>query len=98
MHGRIQRKLIRVKTPSFMDQLRLKEVHVGRDMPVINRLHAGPELRLDGIWVYLDVTFRGSFVMTIETKLKLGATGEEGVTMKAVGEPMSLHTSRCVRV
>ena len=76
--GRIQRKLIRVKTPSFMEQLQLTDVELGNDMPVINFLRDGPKLDLNGIWVYLDVTYQGSFIMTIETKLKLGAKGEVG--------------------
>ncbi len=74
---RIQRKLIRVKTPSFMEKLRLTDVKLGKDMPMINHIHDGPKLDLDGVWVYLDVTYRGSFVMTIETKLKLGARARE---------------------
>lgn len=98
VHSRIQRKLIRVKTPSFMEQLSLTDVKVGSTMPVINHLHAGPELKLDGVWVYLDVTYQGSFVMTIETKLKLGVKGkeggEEGETEMASGNPVSLHRAR----
>ena len=69
---RIQKKLIRVKTPSFMDQLRVTDVRLGNDMPVVQRLREGPKLDLRGIWVYLDVTYTGNFVMTIETKMKLG--------------------------
>lgn len=75
--SRIQRKLIRVKTPPFMEQLRLTDIKLGNDMPVINSLHDGPKLDLRGIWVYLDVTYEGLFVMTIETKLKSGKK-EEG--------------------
>ena len=75
--SRIQRKLIRVKTPSFMEQLRLTDVQLGNDMPVINRLHDGPKLDMQGIWVFLDVTYVGQFVMTIETKLKLGKKEED---------------------
>ena len=74
---RIQKKLIRVKTPSFMEQLHLTDVCLGNDMPVINRLISGPKLDLRGIWVYLDVTYSGLFVMTIETKLKFGKKVKE---------------------
>ena len=69
---RIQKKLIRVKTPSFMEQLRVTDVDLGNDMPVVLRLREGPKLDLKGIWVYLDVVYSGKFVMTIETKMKLG--------------------------
>ncbi len=70
VHSRIQKMLARVKTPPFMEQLTLTDVHLGNDMPVINRLCGGPNLDLRGMWVYLDVTYEGCFVMTITTKLK----------------------------
>ena len=83
--SRIQRKLIRVKPPAFLEQLRLTDIKLGNDMPVINSLHDGPKLDLRGIWVYLDVTYEGLFVMTIETKLKFGKK-EEGED-EVDGEP-----------
>ena len=73
--ARIQKKLIRVKTPSFMEQLQLTNIDIGNDMPLLNRLIGGPRLDLKGIWIYLDVTYQGKFVMTIETKMKLGSKG-----------------------
>ena len=75
---RIQKKLIRVKTPSFMEQLQLTNVDIGSDMPLLNQLIGGPRLDLHGIWIYLDVTYRGRFVMTIETKMKLGGNSLAG--------------------
>lgn len=88
---KIEKKLIRIKTPPFMEQLRLINIDVGNDMPMINQLIGGPRMDLRGIWVYLDVTYRGKFVMTIETKLKLGGgaggrvkPGEEGKQMTAM--------------
>jgi hypothetical protein len=85
--SRIKRKLIRVKTPRFMEKLRLTNIDVGNDMPMVNRLIGGPRMDLRGIWVYLDVTYQGKFVMTIETKMKLGGGGnqeEDGKEMTAV--------------
>lgn len=84
--SRIQKKLIRVKTPGFMESLQLTDVALGDKMPVVNRLFEGPFIRLDGVWVYLDVTYEGLFVMTIKTKLKLGQGDEEekGTEMKAM--------------
>lgn len=75
---RIQKKLMRIKTPSFMEQLRLTNIDVGNDMPMINQLIGGPRMDLRGIWVYLDVTYQGKFVMTIETKMKLGGSAMGG--------------------
>lgn len=78
VHSRIQKMLTRVKTPPFMEQLTLTDVHLGNDMPVVNRLCGGPNLDLRGMWVYLDVTYEGCFVMTITTKLKRSSGREEG--------------------
>ena len=75
---RIEKKVNRIKTPSFMESLRLTNIDIGNDMPMVNRLVAGPRLDLRGIWVYLDVTYQGKFVMTIETKMKLGGGGTGG--------------------
>ena len=86
---RIQKKLIRVKTPSFMEQLRLTSVDLGNDMPVVEQLREGPKLDLRGIWVYLDVTYSGNFVMTIETKMKLG---KENQAEEREGQQMSTMT------
>lgn len=67
---RIQKKLFKTKTPWFMEKLQLIDVDLGMDMPVVKRLVGGPRLDLQGIWIYLDVTYQGKFVMTIETKMK----------------------------
>ena len=88
--SRIQKKLIRVKTPSFMEQLRLTDVELGNDMPVVNRLCGGPRLDLRGIWVYLDITYEGRFVMTIETKLKSGKKESK----EELGQQMSVMKSK----
>lgn len=86
---RIQKKLIRVKTPSFMEQLRVTDVDLGNDMPVVLRLKEGPKLDLKGIWVYLDVVYEGEFVMTIETKMKFG---KESQTEEPEGRQMTTIT------
>ena len=80
---KIKGALIKVETLPFMEQLCLTNIDVGSDMPMINGVNGGPRMDLRGIWVYLDVTYRGKFAMTIETKMKLGG-GEEGQQMTAV--------------
>ena len=83
---RIQKKLVRIKTPGFLESLELTDIAIGNKMPVVNRLYEGPYVNVDGVWVYLDVTYEGLFVMTIKTKLKLhvGQSQEEekGTEMK----------------
>jgi len=73
---RVQKKLMKVKTPSIIEKLQLIDIAVGNDMPVVKGLVGGPRLDLRGIWIYLDVTYRGKFVMTIETKMKLTSDKE----------------------
>ena len=82
---RIQRKLIRIKTPSFMETLKVTEVNMGMDMPVIKRPYKLPRLNQQGMWIYLEVEYNGSFTMTIETKLKLEPKG--------IGEVLHFTTS-----
>ena len=92
--SRIQRKLIRVKTPSFMEKLQLTGVELGNDMPVINSLHRGPILDLRGVWAFLDVTYKGRFVMTIETKLKFGGKDEQEETGTEMVSVQHSHKSQ----
>ena len=80
---RIQNVLSRVTTPSFMEKLQVTDVKLGMDTPVINHLVEGPILDPEGTWVYLDITYTGSFTMTIETKLKL--------TLNGMGEDVELQ-------
>lgn len=77
--SRIQRKLIRIKTPSFMEPLKVTDVDMGMDMPVLKRPFRLPKLDNQGVWVYLEVEYRGSFTMTIETKLKLEPKSFAGI-------------------
>ena len=89
--SRIERKLVRIKTPRFLDPLQLTDVAIGESMPVINRLSEGPYLKVDGVWVFFDVEYEGEFVMTIKTRLKLGhwrkEKKEKGTELKAMKYP-----------
>lgn len=52
--SRIQKKLIKVKTPSFMEKLHLTDIAIGNDMPIVKQLAGGPRLDLRGIWIDLS--------------------------------------------
>ena len=92
--SRIQRKLIRIKTPSFLEPLKVTEVHMGIDMPVIKRAHKLPKVDNRGVWVYLEVEYNGSFTMTIETKLKLTQKKEDIHYNSMSGSDEATHSSR----
>ena len=103
--SRIQRKLIRIKTPSFLEELKVTEVTMGMDMPVIRKPFRLPKLNQNGIWIYLEVTYNGSFTMTIETKLKLGLRGANPESVQlhqfnqfpSLGEGAGYHHKRMRR-
>ena len=92
---RIQKKLMKVKTPSFIEKLQLIDIDVGNDMPMVKGLVGGPRLDLKGIWIYLDVAYRGKFVMTIETKMKLTSDKEgEQQLLEDATQMTPLHSTK----
>ena len=107
--SRIQRKLVRIKTPSFMEPLTVTDVCMGNDMPTIKGSFRPPELTQRGIWVYLVVEYRGEFTMTINTKLKLSAfeklyyssstsaNGSESPTQEQAHHHSSRRTSKATQ-
>lgn len=59
-----------VQVPYFIEELQVTAISMGKEVPVIRR--AGyPYLDERGFWVDLDVSYTGSFEMTIETKMNL---------------------------
>jgi len=69
---KIQRRISRIKTPSWMEPLSVTDIQLGKDVPTVKRVYAPPKLDLQGVWIYLAVQYKGSFTMTLETKLRLG--------------------------
>ncbi|RXG72585.1 Testis-expressed sequence 2 protein [Armadillidium vulgare] len=67
---RVQRKLSKLHIPYFVDEIIVSGVELGDSVPQL--LSAGrPTLDHRGIWVDLNVSYIGSFRMTLETKLDL---------------------------
>ena len=73
---RIKRRISRIKTPSWMEPLSVADVQLGKDIPIVKRIYAPPKLNSEGVWIYLAVQYKGSFTMTLETKLRLGKKDE----------------------
>ncbi|KAK7507902.1 hypothetical protein BaRGS_00000867 [Batillaria attramentaria] len=67
---KLQRKLSKIHVPYFIEELQVTAIDMGKEMPVIRRA-ANPYLDERGFWVELDVSYGGSFQMTIETKMNL---------------------------
>ena len=72
VEARIQRRISRIKTPSWMEPLSVTEIQLGKNMPTVKRIYAPPKLDSEGVWIFLAVQYKGSFTMTLETKLRLG--------------------------
>ncbi|XP_069728550.1 testis-expressed protein 2 isoform X1 [Phaenicophaeus curvirostris] len=83
---KIQMKLSKIKLPYFMNELTLTELDMGIAVPKILQAFK-PSVDHRGLWIDLDMSYNGSFLMTLETKMNLTKLGKEplGEALK-VGE------------
>ncbi|XP_053987933.1 testis-expressed protein 2 [Hylaeus volcanicus] len=70
IQDKIQRKLSSIKLPYFMECLLVSEVAIGQGAPIIRNV-TKPVTNERGLWFDLDVMYKGSLTMTVETKLNL---------------------------
>ncbi|XP_070704838.1 testis-expressed protein 2 isoform X2 [Pempheris klunzingeri] len=74
---KIQMKLSKIRLPYVMNELTLTELDMGFSIPTI--LHASkPSVDHQGLWFDLEISYTGSFLMTLETKMNLARLGKEG--------------------
>lgn len=89
---RIQKKLDKIRVPYFIQELKLTDINLGKAIPQIQRA-SDPVMDDKGVWVDLDITYNGSFEMTLETKLNLlRLKKNQSVEMDEVG----LMADRCL--
>ncbi|KFQ32103.1 PREDICTED: testis-expressed sequence 2 protein isoform X2 [Merops nubicus] len=83
---KIQMKLSKIKLPYFMNELTLTELDMGIAVPKILQAYK-PSVDHRGLWIDLEMSYNGSFLMTLETKMNLTKLGKEplGEALK-VGE------------
>ncbi|XP_062308405.1 testis-expressed protein 2 [Osmerus eperlanus] len=74
---KIQMKLSKIRLPYFMNELTLTELDMGVALPKIHQA-SKPSVDHQGLWFYLEVSYTGSFLMTLETKMNLARLGKEG--------------------
>ncbi|XP_034046916.1 testis-expressed protein 2 [Thalassophryne amazonica] len=79
---KIQMKLSKIRLPYVMNELTLTELDMGFSIPKILRA-SKPSVDHQGLWFDLEVSYTGSFLMTLETKMNLARLGKEG---KSLGE------------
>ncbi|XP_047435307.1 testis-expressed protein 2-like isoform X2 [Mugil cephalus] len=78
---KIQMKLSKIRLPYFMNELTLTELDMGSATPRI--LGASkPCVDYRGLWFDLEVSYSGSFLMTLETKMNLVRLGKEGESFR----------------
>lgn len=67
---RIQRKLSAIKLPYFIEEFIITEFSLGETSPLIHEASL-PVLDDRGLWIDLDMTYEGSCVLILQTKLNL---------------------------
>ncbi|XP_040001478.1 testis-expressed protein 2-like isoform X2 [Xiphias gladius] len=78
---KIQMKLSKIRLPYFMNELTLTELDMGSATPRI--LGASkPSIDYRGLWFDLEISYSGSFLMTLETKMNLIRLGKEGESLR----------------
>ncbi|XP_035261767.1 testis-expressed protein 2-like isoform X2 [Anguilla anguilla] len=82
---KIQMKLSKIRLPYFMNELTLTELDMGVAIPKILQA-SKPSVDHQGLWFDLEISYNGSFLMTLETKMNLARLGKEGEGLR-LGEP-----------
>ncbi|XP_032391948.1 testis-expressed protein 2 isoform X2 [Etheostoma spectabile] len=78
---KIQMKLSKIRLPYFMNELTLTELDMGSATPRI--LGASkPSIDYRGLWFDMEISYSGSFLMTLETKMNLIRLGKEGESVR----------------
>ncbi|KAG5853771.1 hypothetical protein ANANG_G00029950 [Anguilla anguilla] len=72
---KIQMKLSKIRLPYFMNELTLTELDMGVAIPKILQA-SKPSVDHQGLWFDLEISYNGSFLMTLETKMNLARLGK----------------------
>ncbi|XP_037115973.1 testis-expressed protein 2-like isoform X1 [Syngnathus acus] len=91
---KIQMKLTKIRLPYFMNELTLTELDMGVATPRILGA-SNPLIDYKGLWFDLDISYSGSFLMTLETKMNLIRLGKEGESLR-FGEDGSRPRTYCL--
>ncbi|KAF7698221.1 testis-expressed protein 2 [Silurus meridionalis] len=82
---KIQMKLSKIRLPYFMNELTLTELDMGMAIPKILKAYK-PSVDHQGLWFDLEISYTGSFLMTLETKMNLARLGKEGESFGEQGK------------
>uniref|UniRef100_A0A8C7XL87 Testis expressed 2 n=1 Tax=Oryzias sinensis TaxID=183150 RepID=A0A8C7XL87_9TELE len=92
---KIQMKLSKIRLPYVMNELTLTELDMGFSIPKILRA-SKPSVDHKGLWFDLEISYRGSFLMTLETKLNLARLGKEGEGLGEHGKEWPRSRTYCL--
>ncbi|XP_051905565.1 testis-expressed protein 2 [Hippocampus zosterae] len=92
---KIQMKLSKIRLPYVMNELTLTELDMGVSIPKI--LGASkPSMDHQGLWFDLEVSYTGSFLMTLETKMNLARLGKDGEGLSEHGKEWARPRTYCL--
>uniref|UniRef100_A0A8B9JTV7 Testis expressed 2 n=1 Tax=Astyanax mexicanus TaxID=7994 RepID=A0A8B9JTV7_ASTMX len=74
-----------LQLPYFMNELTLTELDMGASTPRI-LCASPPSVDHQGLWFDLEISYKGSFLMTLETKMNLSRLGKEGEGLGEFGK------------
>ncbi|CAL9693362.1 unnamed protein product [Knipowitschia caucasica] len=92
---KIQMKLSKIRLPYVMNELTLTELDMGCSIPKILQA-SNPTVDHQGLWFDLEITYGGSFLMTLETKMNLARLGKEGEGLGEQGKEGSRPRTYCL--
>ncbi|KAF0032665.1 hypothetical protein F2P81_014955 [Scophthalmus maximus] len=92
---KIQMKLSKIRLPYVMNELTLTELDMGLSIPKVLRA-SKPSVDHQGLWFDMEVSYTGSFLMTLETKMNLARLGKEGEGLGEHGKEWPRPRTYCL--
>lgn len=96
IQDKIQRKLSNIKLPYFMESLTVSDMLIGQRAPFIQDT-SKPIIDERGLWIDLNVLYKGCLTMTIETKLNLMKLTRAGSMSSNSSDVIAGEKSKTIR-
>ncbi|XP_047348811.1 testis-expressed protein 2 [Vespa velutina] len=96
IQDKIQRKLSNIKLPYFMESLLISDMLIGQRAPFIQDT-SKPIIDERGLWIDLNVLYKGCLTMTIETKLNLMKLTRAGSMSSNSSDMIAGEKSKTIR-
>ncbi|KAK2710647.1 testis-expressed protein 2-like [Artemia franciscana] len=83
---KMEKKLLRIKFPQFMSDVKVSDINLGKNIPVILSCSDPIFNKETGIWIDFDIEYEGGFQMAIETKLNMLKAAEKECEMSEMNK------------